>query len=65
MWASSTEGHTRGVNPNAPPSDAVILDIYNSPGTLKKVAERHGISISGVSRIKNGSRWADVTGHGQ
>ncbi len=56
-------GFARGEqNVNHLLTPAAVLDIFHSTGPRGPIAERHGCSVQTVSFIRNGKRWAWLTG---
>lgn len=43
-------------------TDEQVLAIYRSPQSHKKIAEKFGVCVSTVSKIKRGVRRADLVG---
>lgn len=50
-------------NPSAKLTEEQVLEIYHSPESNRKLAKKYGVGPTAIGSIKNGKKWASVTGH--
>lgn len=43
-------------------TEAQVLAIFAAPGTYKSIGDRYGVSATTIGFIKNGTKWAWLTG---
>lgn len=55
------KGYSGEDSPQHVLTTAQVLDIYTSTESRAVVARRHDVSVSTVSMIRNGKRWAWLT----